>query len=206
MGSESRNRVSGRGIDSGSLRRGRCGRVAGLHRGTEGARYVRHCDQRPVDPGCRHLFHAGGQAGKERPLPHPQNPDRATREDADVRCRRVSFGTTPPGAEPSQGNGQRQPSGIDCSSHRRCTVHSDHQPSAGQNRERRSRGDLRCSNGSGPCSSYLQPHPRPHHSGAGCSIYPRWQLFGYQHKHPEPRCIPAAGQRSSADRHLGVFC
>lgn len=150
-------------------------------------------------------FHAGGQAGKERPLPHPQNPDRATREDADVRCSRVSFGTAPPGAEPSQGHGQRQPSGIDGSSHRRCTVHSDYQPPAGQNRERRSRGDLRCSNGSGPGSPYLQPHPRPHHSSAGCSIYPRWRLFGSQHKHPEPRCIPAAGQRSSADRHLGVF-
>ena len=119
---------------------------------------------------------------------------------------RVSFGTAPPGAEPSQGHGQRQPSGIDGSSHRRYTVHSDHQPPAGQNRERRSRGDLRCSNGSGPGSPYLQPHPRPHHSSAGCSIYPRWRLFGSQHKHPEPRCIPAAGQRSSADRHLGVFC
>ena len=111
-----------------------------------------------------------------------------------------------PGAEPSQGHGQRQPSGVDGSSHRRCTVRSDHKPPAGQNRERRSRGDLRCSNGSGPGSPYLQPHPRPHRSGAGCSIYPRWRLFGSQHKHPEPRCIPAAGQRSSEDRHLGVFC
>ena len=159
-----------------------------------------------LTPDAATFFHAGGQAGKERPLPHPQNPDRATREDADVRCSRVSFGTAPPGAEPSQGHGQRQPSGIDGSSHRRCTVRSDHQPPAGQNRERRSRGDLRCSNGSGPGSPYLQPHSRPHHSGAGCSIYPRWRLFGPQYKHPEPRCIPAAGQRSSADRHLGVFC
>lgn len=95
---------------------------------------------------------------------------------------------------------------LTAAAHRRCTVRSDHKPPAGQNRERRSRGDLRCSNGSGPGSPYLQPHPRPHRSGAGCSIYPRWRLFGSQHKHPEPRCIPAAGQRSSADRHLGVFC